>query len=68
MRRQLETLPSRERSLLEMRFGLTGEEPLSLAEVGQRMGISRERARQLEAQALKRLRDPGDPRRRRAKP
>ncbi len=67
VRRQLETLPSRERSLLEMRFGLTGEEPLSLAEVGQRMGISRERARQLEAQALKRLRDPGDPRRRRAK-
>ena len=41
-----------------MRFGLTGDDPMSLAEIGQRMGISRERARQLESQALARLRDP----------
>ncbi len=56
--RQLTTLPARERELLEMRFGLGGDEPMSLAEIGQRMGISRERARQLEAQALRRLREP----------
>jgi len=58
VRRKLENLPARERDLLEMRFGLTGDDPMSLAEIGQRMGISRERARQLESQALARLRDP----------
>lgn len=64
MLRMMENLPERERHVLEMRFGLQGEEPLTLTEVGRRMGITRERARQLEAQALNRLRNPNKPRRR----
>jgi RNA polymerase primary sigma factor len=55
---QLQTLPERERRVLEMRYGLNGEEPRTLAEVGEQLGITRERARQLEMQALDRLRNP----------
>ena len=55
---RLRELPPRERSVLEMRFGISGEAPLTLSEVGRRMGITRERARQLEIQALNRLRHP----------
>jgi RNA polymerase primary sigma factor len=51
-------LPERERLLIELRYGMGGEEPLTLAEVGQRLGITRERARQLEMQALERMRNP----------
>jgi RNA polymerase primary sigma factor len=58
LRERLETLPPRELQVLQMRYGLEGEEPLSLSEIGRRLGVTRERARQLEAQALKRLRDP----------
>jgi RNA polymerase primary sigma factor len=67
VRTQLSDLPSREREVLELRYGLGGIEPLTLAEVGQRLGITRERARQLEMQAIQRLRHPDDRRRRRAK-
>ncbi len=56
MRQRLEELPARERSVIELRFGLSHEEPLTLAEVGSRLGITRERARQLEMQAIARLR------------
>jgi RNA polymerase primary sigma factor len=56
LRKQLDLLPQRELQVLQLRFGLSGEEPLTLNEVGRRMGITRERARQLEAQALNRLR------------
>ena len=56
--RMLETLPPRERLVLQLRFGLQDGEALTLNEVGRRMGITRERARQLEAQALQRLRNP----------
>ena len=55
---RLETLPQRELLILQLRYGLNGDEPVTLSEVGRRMGITRERARQLEAQALKRLRNP----------
>jgi RNA polymerase primary sigma factor len=58
LRERLETLPPRELQVLQMRYGLEGEEPLTLSEIGRRLGVTRERARQLEAQALKRLRDP----------
>jgi RNA polymerase primary sigma factor len=54
----LDTLPPRELRVLQMRFGLLDGTPLTLNEVGRRMGITRERARQLEAQALQRLRNP----------
>lgn len=56
--RGLEELPPREARVLQLRFGLLDGEALTLNEVGRRMGITRERARQLEAQALRRLRTP----------
>ena len=52
----LRSLPERERDILEMRFGLRDGEELTLRETGERMGISRERVRQIQAQALSRLR------------
>ena len=54
----LEDLPSREVRILDLRYGLTGGETYSLEEIGSRMGVSRERARQIEVQALSRLRHP----------
>jgi len=54
----LKELPERERQILELRYGLKGKEPLTLEEIGKILGISRERVRQLEEQALERLRDP----------
>jgi RNA polymerase sigma factor (sigma-70 family) len=55
--RELETLSPRERAILEARFGLEGGEPPTLEEIGQQMGLSRERVRQLEHRALARLRE-----------
>jgi RNA polymerase primary sigma factor len=52
----LEELPPRELRVLQLRYGLQGDEPLTLKEVGKKMGITRERVRQLEAQAFSRLR------------
>src|SRR3954463_4953006 len=51
----LETLPERERRVIELRFGTRGEGEQSTREVGRKLGISQERVRQLEAQALERL-------------
>jgi RNA polymerase primary sigma factor len=51
----LETLTHRERRVLELRFGLRGEEPRTLEEVGQRFGVTRERIRQIEAKTLNKL-------------
>lgn len=52
----LAELPPREREILIKRFGLDGSEPLTLKEVGQVIGLTRERVRQLEDRALERLR------------
>lgn len=52
----LSTLSERERNILVHRFGLFGEEPKTLNEVGKIVGISRERVRQIEARLLKKLR------------
>lgn len=49
-------LPERESEVLVLRYGLGGEEPWTLGEIGERFGISRERVRQIEAKALERLR------------
>ncbi|MFM9111396.1 MAG: sigma-70 family RNA polymerase sigma factor [Prochlorococcaceae cyanobacterium] len=52
----LEQLNERERKILRMRFGLEGVEPLTLAEIGRKINVSRERVRQLEAKAILKLR------------
>ena len=63
-RRRLDILSPRELQVIELRYGLGGEAPMTLQAVGERMGITRERARQLEVQALNRLRNPGAQRKR----
>jgi RNA polymerase primary sigma factor len=52
----LRDLPDTERSVLELRFGLEGEEPRTLESIGRQLGLTRERVRQIEAAALGRLR------------
>lgn len=51
----LNHLPDREREIIRMRFGIGGIKPMSLEEIGKVLKISRERVRQLEIKALKRL-------------
>jgi RNA polymerase primary sigma factor len=48
-------LPDEERDVVQLRFGLDGEEPAALSEAGRRLGMSAERVRQLEQRALERL-------------
>jgi RNA polymerase primary sigma factor len=55
VRRAIERLPERERDVVELRFGVGGDEPTPLRETGRVLGISAERVRQLEDQALKHL-------------
>jgi len=50
------TLTARERTILVDRFGLTGNEEMTLEEIGRKMGLSRERVRQLEREAKGKLR------------
>jgi RNA polymerase primary sigma factor len=52
----LAELPERERKVLELRFGLTDDQPKTLREIGEVMGLSRERVRQIESRALNKLR------------
>ena len=52
----LAALTHRERRVLELRFGLSGEIPRTLDEVGQALNVTRERIRQIENQSLKKLR------------
>jgi RNA polymerase primary sigma factor len=52
----LRDLPGAERNVLELRFGLQGEEPRTLESIGRQLGLTRERVRQIEAAALGRLR------------
>jgi RNA polymerase primary sigma factor len=56
LRRAIDSLPDREQEVVKLRFGLNGDsDPKSLEEIGRRMGLTRERVRQLEAEALERL-------------
>ena len=59
--RELDALDPREREIVERRFGLHGDSPLTLQEIGESLGLSRERVRQLEARALQRLRERVEP-------
>ena len=52
----LRDLPDAERDVLRLRFGLAGEEPMTLEAIGRKLGVTRERVRQIEAGALGRLR------------
>ncbi|MEY4759026.1 MAG: polymerase sigma factor SigA4 [Cyanobacteriota bacterium] len=52
----LSQLNDREQKILKLRFGLEGSEPLTLAEIGRLINVSRERVRQLEAKAIMKLR------------
>jgi RNA polymerase primary sigma factor len=56
VRRALDMLPARERVVLAMRHGIDDGRPRSLDEIGRVVGVTRERVRQIEAQALRRLR------------
>ncbi len=55
VRKALDALPERERQVIELRYGLSGLEPLTLEEVGRTFGVTRERIRQIENNTLKKL-------------
>ena len=55
IQKALDSLPERERKVIELRFGLTGCQPCTLEEVGRAFGVTRERIRQIENNTLKRL-------------
>jgi RNA polymerase primary sigma factor len=47
----------REAKVLRLRFGLDGEEPMTLKDIGVRLGLTRERVRQIEREALSKMRE-----------
>jgi RNA polymerase primary sigma factor len=55
IKKALDSLPDRERKVIELRFGLSGDQPCTLEEVGRAFGVTRERIRQIENNTLKRL-------------
>jgi RNA polymerase primary sigma factor len=55
LRRALALLPQREREVIELRYGLSGERPYTLEEVGRALNVTRERIRQIESHTLKKL-------------
>jgi RNA polymerase primary sigma factor len=55
VQRALAALPSRDREVLELRYGLNGRQPMTLEQVGDAFGVTRERIRQIENNTLKRL-------------
>ena len=53
--RSLQTLTSREADVIRLYFGLGGEHPLTLEEIGERFDLTRERVRQIKEKAIRRL-------------
>lgn len=58
IRKTLETLSENEREVIKYRFGLEGVRPMSLKELGKMFGLTKERIRQIEKKAIKRLKHP----------
>jgi RNA polymerase primary sigma factor len=58
LQRALDSLTGRERRVLELRYGLDGDADRTLSEIGDELGVTRERIRQIEAKALRKLRHP----------
>ncbi len=54
----IETLTPREQKVIRLRYGLDDSHPRTLEEVGKEFNVTRERIRQIEAKALKKLRNP----------
>ncbi len=54
----LTTLQEVEREIIKLRFGLDGNDPMSLQQIGDRFNLSKERIRQIEKKAIRRLRHP----------
>ena len=57
----LDQMGEREATVLRLRFGLDGGEPKTLKEIGERLGLTRERVRQIEREALSTLRESMEP-------
>ena len=57
LHKALDELSPRERMVMRLRFGFEDADPLTLQEIGDRLGLSRERVRQIEREALGRLKD-----------
>ena len=57
LREMLGLIDEREATILRLRYGLGGEDPMTLRQIGARIGLTRERVRQIEQEALRKLRD-----------
>ncbi|MFT3786438.1 MAG: sigma-70 family RNA polymerase sigma factor [Tepidisphaeraceae bacterium] len=57
----LDDIDMRASTILKLRYGLDGEDPLTLKQIGEKIGLTRERVRQIEHETLKRLRDTIEP-------
>ncbi len=55
VRNAVSALPEREREMLELRYGLGGKEPMTLEQVGEEFGVTRERVRQVETHVLRKM-------------
>jgi len=58
VQRALAALPGRDREVLELRYGLNGRQPMTLEQVGDAFGVTRERIRQIESKTMSKLRHP----------
>jgi RNA polymerase primary sigma factor len=57
VRKLLDRIDHREATILRLRFGLDDQQPMTLKQIGAKIGLTRERVRQLEREALKKLRE-----------